>query len=83
MVYRIVRRFLKEDRAQDLIEYTLLLAFLSLVTVGVMGQTGSGLKGIWGGASSTIAVANSGGPASPPPSGGDGGGHGDRDGNGR
>ena len=79
MFYRKLRRFLEEERAQDLIEYTLLLAFVALVSAGLMSQAGSSLLSTWGGASSTIAVANGSGPAaavtSPPASGG-----GDRDG---
>jgi Flp pilus assembly pilin Flp len=80
MLYGKLKRFLEEDRAQDLIEYTLLMAFLALVSVGLMSQAGTGIQGIWSGASSTIAVANTGGPDTPvtnPPSGG--GGH-DHDG---
>ena len=85
MVSLRLKRLLQEERAQDLIEYTLLIAFVALVSVGLMSQAGSGLQGIWSGAGSTIAVAN-GNPAAAtvttPPTGGGGGGgnHGDHDG---
>jgi len=82
MLCRKLRRFLDEDRAQDLIEYTLLMACMALVSVGLMSQAGNRLQGVWGGASSTIAVANRGAAvanATSPPSGGGGG---DRDGHG-
>ena len=88
MPYKVLRKFFREDRAQDLIEYTLLLGFVALVSAGLMAQSGLGLQGIWGGASSTIALANGGSPdtsTTPPPSGGGGSGsgdhgHGDHDG---
>jgi Flp pilus assembly pilin Flp len=78
MLYRKLKRFLGEDRAQDLIEYSLLIAFVGLVSVGLMSQAGGGVQGIWSGASSTIAVANGGSPdtTTPPPGNGGGGGDG-------
>ncbi|HXB70489.1 MAG TPA: Flp family type IVb pilin [Candidatus Acidoferrales bacterium] len=85
MFYLRLRRFLEAERAQDLIEYTLLIAFVALVAVGLMSQVGNGLQGLWGSATSTMAVANASGPgpvATNPtlPGGGDGGGGRDRDG---
>ena len=82
MLYQKLRSFLEavleEDRAQDLIEYTLLLGFLALVSASLMLQSGNGLQGIWMSASSTIAVANPSGsdttPTPTPPPGGGGGG---------
>jgi Flp pilus assembly pilin Flp len=82
MLLRKLIRFLKDEQAQDLIEYTLLLGFVALVTVGLMSQASYGVQGIWGTANSTIAQANS-NPAGTPAGGGSGGhgdGHGDGDG---
>ena len=86
MFYLKLRRFLEGERAQDLIEYTLLIAFVALVAVGLMSQVGNGLQGLWGSASGTIAVANASGPGPAPtipPRGGGGGGGGDGDRDGR
>jgi len=83
MLYHKLRRFLKDEQAQDLIEYTLLLGFVALVAVGLMSQAGYGVQGIWGTANSTIAQANS-SPVTNQGGGGSGGdgGHGDGDGDG-
>jgi len=80
MLFRKLRRFLEDEQAQDLIEYTLLLGFVALVAAGLMSQAGYGVQGIWGTANSTIAQANSSGPTGSQGGGGSGGGHGDGDG---
>jgi Flp pilus assembly pilin Flp len=58
MLSRLISGFRKEDRAQDLIEYTLLIGFLALGVVGFFAGSGTSVTGIWSSASSTIAVAN-------------------------
>jgi Flp pilus assembly pilin Flp len=40
-------RFVKEESGQDLIEYTLLLAFVALVSAAVFIQAGTSASGIW------------------------------------
>jgi Flp pilus assembly pilin Flp len=69
----------REDRAQDLIEYTLLIGFLAVAVIGLFLGSGGSVQGIWTTANSTIAAANSpatsGAPA-PPPRGDGGGGDG-------
>ena len=75
MFYHRIKRFLEEDRAQDLIEYTLLLGFVALVSAGLMAQTGIGIQGIWSTSNSTLVQANSTSPASQ--TGGHHGDHGD------
>ena len=83
-----LKRFLRDNEAQDLIEYTLLLAFVCLLCAGIMMGTGTSVSGIWGASNSTLTTANtSASGASAAPSqptggggghGGDGGDHGDR-----
>jgi len=53
------KNFWKEDQGQDLIEYTLLLAFVALVAAGLFIQAGTVTAGIWGTANSVLTSANS------------------------
>ena len=71
----------REDTAQDLIEYTLLLGFIALAIIGVFIGSGQSVQGIWNTSGSTLAAASSvtaSGAASSPhhQGGGDGGGDG-------
>ncbi len=50
-------RFLREEQGQDLIEYTLLLAFVALVAAAVFIPTGQSVSSIWSIASSRLANA--------------------------
>ena len=54
----IIRSILRDESGQDLIEYTLLLAFLALVAAGVFIASGNAVKGIWGTSSTTLGSAN-------------------------
>ncbi len=54
----MLRQFLKEEQAQDLIEYTLLLAFVCLATSALFVSSGGSLSGIWTSANSDLATAN-------------------------
>jgi Flp pilus assembly pilin Flp len=54
----LLRRFLKDEQGQDLIEYTLLLAFVALASAAVFVSTGNSISGIWGGASTQLSAAN-------------------------
>jgi len=51
-------RFFREDRGQDLIEYTLLLAFVALSSAALYLGAGEGVQGIWSHGKSTLQVAN-------------------------
>ncbi|MBK5294210.1 MAG: Flp family type IVb pilin [Acidobacteriia bacterium] len=42
-----IRRFWLEEEGQDLIEYTLLLAFVALVAAAVFIGAGQSASGIW------------------------------------
>jgi len=50
--------FLHDEHGQDLIEYTLLLAFVCLATAALFISSGGSLSGIWITANSQLTVAN-------------------------
>jgi len=54
----MLKQFLLEEQAQDLIEYTLLLAFVCLATSALFVSSGGSLSGIWTSANSDLAKAN-------------------------
>ncbi len=47
-------RFLKDEGGQDLIEYTLLMAFIALASAAIFSNAGQSIKGIWTGANTTL-----------------------------
>ena len=49
-------RFLREEQGQDLIEYTLLLAFVCLAAAAVFIPEGKGIADIWS-ATSVLTVS--------------------------
>jgi Flp pilus assembly pilin Flp len=51
-------KFLKEEEGQDLIEYTLLIAFICLASAAIFVNVGGSVSGIWTSASSTLSAAN-------------------------
>ena len=54
----LFKNFLSEDRGQDLIEYTLLLAFVALASAALFIGAGSSVQGIWSVTNSQLAAAN-------------------------
>lgn len=52
-------RFLHEEEGQDMVEYTLLLAFVCLASAALFIGAGSAVQGIWKTANTTLASANS------------------------
>jgi Flp pilus assembly pilin Flp len=50
-------RLWAEEDAQDLIEYTLLLAFIALASATLMTKAGSSVNTIWTAAGTTLANA--------------------------
>ena len=62
-MWKWLKWLFREDRAQDIVEYALLIGFVAFAAAGLMSLTGNGLKGVWTGANSTIAAAN---PVRPP-----------------
>jgi Flp pilus assembly pilin Flp len=43
-----VQNFVKDEQGQDLIEYTLLLAFVALASAAIFIGAGNSISGIWG-----------------------------------
>jgi Flp pilus assembly pilin Flp len=50
--------FLQDEDGQDLIEYTLLLAFVALGSAALFTGAGKSVKGIWSVTNSQLAAAN-------------------------
>jgi Flp pilus assembly pilin Flp len=55
-----LRNFWKEEQRQDLIEYTLLMAFVALASAALFLGAGGSIKGIWSTTNSQLAAANAG-----------------------
>lgn len=77
---RMLRILLGDDAGQDLIEYTLLIAFVALTTAGLFLGSGANVNQAWSSANSVLTTASDG--QSPPAntgggSGGQGGDGGD------
>jgi len=53
-----VKNFLKEEEGQDLIEYTLLMAFVALASAALFIGAGASVKGIWSTTNSQLTAAN-------------------------
>jgi Flp pilus assembly pilin Flp len=53
-----LRSFLADESGQDLIEYTLLMAFVAIASAGLFIGAGKNVKGIWTKASTQLAAAN-------------------------
>jgi Flp pilus assembly pilin Flp len=48
----------KDEQGQDLIEYTLLMAFVALASAALFIGAGGSIKGIWSTTNSQLAAAN-------------------------
>ena len=55
----MLKRSLQDEQGQDLIEYTLLVAFVCLATAALFVNSGGSLSGIWITANSRLGTANS------------------------
>ena len=53
-----INEFLKEDSGQDLIKYTLLMAFVALASAALFIGAGGSIKGIWTATNSQLEAAN-------------------------
>ena len=49
--------FMKDEQGQDLIEYTLLLAFVALASAALFTQAGGSVSKIWQSASTNLSSA--------------------------
>jgi Flp pilus assembly pilin Flp len=54
----LMMRFIKEEEGQDLIEYTLLMAFVALASAAIFIGAGNNMKTIWNNANATLANAS-------------------------
>jgi Flp pilus assembly pilin Flp len=54
----LIARFIREEDGQDLVEYTLLLAFVALASAALFIGTGTAITGIWTKANSRLTAAN-------------------------
>jgi Flp pilus assembly pilin Flp len=57
-VKNFITNFVKDEQGQDLIEYTLLIAFVALASAAVFLGAGNSISGIWGTANTKLANAN-------------------------
>jgi len=55
---RLVKRFWTDDQGQDLIEYTLLMAFVALASAALFIGAGGSISGIWSVSNSQLGAAN-------------------------
>ena len=54
----MIVRFVAEEQGQDLVEYTLLMAFVALASAALFVGAGATLAGIWTVANNVISNAN-------------------------
>jgi Flp pilus assembly pilin Flp len=57
-VFLSLKSFISDEHGQDLIEYTLLLAFVCLASAALFINAGHSVSGIWTSANSRLAAAN-------------------------
>jgi Flp pilus assembly pilin Flp len=55
---RTLRNFLIDDSGQDLIEYTLLMAFVALASAALFLGAGNSIMGIWTSTNTQLSAAN-------------------------
>jgi Flp pilus assembly pilin Flp len=53
-----LRNFWKDEQGQDLIEYTLLMAFVALASAALFLGAGGSIKGIWAVTNNQLVQAN-------------------------
>ena len=53
------RSFVADEQGQDLIEYTLLMAFVALASAALFLGAGGSISGIWSTTNSQLVAANS------------------------
>jgi len=54
----MIVRFVRDDQGQDLVEYTLLLAFVCLASAAMFINAGTSISGIWNVANSHLTNAS-------------------------
>jgi Flp pilus assembly pilin Flp len=54
----LLKTFLTDESGQDLIEYTLLMAFVALASAALFIGAGKSIQGIWSATNSQLSAAN-------------------------
>ena len=54
---KMIMNFVKDEQGQDLIEYTLLMAFIALASAAIFINAGSSVNSIWKSASTQLSNA--------------------------
>ena len=54
----LLHNFIRDEQGQDLIEYTLILAFVCLASAALFISAGGSVAGIWTATNSRLTVAN-------------------------
>jgi Flp pilus assembly pilin Flp len=57
-VKHMLKSFLRDEQGQDLIEYTLLMAFVALASAALFIGAGGSISGIWTSTNSQLTTAN-------------------------
>jgi Flp pilus assembly pilin Flp len=55
----MLKNFIKDEQGQDLIEYTLLMAFVALASAALFIGAGGSIEGIWGTTNTQLSAASS------------------------
>jgi Flp pilus assembly pilin Flp len=58
VIATMLKRFWRQEDGQDLIEYTLLIAFVCLCSAALLVGGGASIAGIWSVGNSRLVVAN-------------------------
>ena len=58
---QLLKRFVREEKGQDLIEYALLAGFISLVAVVAITAVGAGVNGVYNNIDSQVGAIPGGG----------------------
>lgn len=53
----LLMRFLRDEQGQDLVEYTLLMAFVCLASAAVFNGTAGSVSKVWSGAGTVMSKA--------------------------
>jgi Flp pilus assembly pilin Flp len=54
----LLNTFFRDEQGQDLIEYTLLMAFVALASAALFIGAGKSVQGIWSATNSQLSAAN-------------------------
>jgi Flp pilus assembly pilin Flp len=57
MINSILKAFWQEEEGQDLVEYSLLLAFIALAAIALLSSAGGSVSNIWGQINTSLTSA--------------------------